>query len=107
MSVLKTPVTFTANRLLDGEVVWLGRGGAWVEQVEQAFLAKTEDERDALAEIAKRADADNIVVEPYEIEATVKQGIVTPVRFRERIRAAGPTMRLDLGKQAAPERHAA
>ncbi|MEL6966676.1 MAG: DUF2849 domain-containing protein [Pseudomonadota bacterium] len=107
MSVLKTPVVFTANRLLDGEVVWLGRGGTWVERVDLAFLAKTESESAALAEIAQQADADNIVVEPYAIEANVEQGVITPVRFRERIRAAGPTIRLDLGKQAQSERHAA
>ncbi|MEM1038523.1 MAG: DUF2849 domain-containing protein [Pseudomonadota bacterium] len=107
MSLLKTPITFTGNRLLDGEVVWLGRGGQWVEDVEGAFLAKTEDERMAAAALADKADAENHVVEPYEIEATVEQGIVTPVRFREKIRAAGPTIRTDLGKQAQRQERAA
>lgn len=107
MSLLKTPVTFTGNRLLDGEVVWLGRGGAWVESVELAFLAQTEDERTAAAALASKADADNHVVEPYEIEATVEKGVVTPVGFREQIRAAGPTIRTDLGKQAQRQDRAA
>ncbi|MEM8751111.1 MAG: DUF2849 domain-containing protein [Pseudomonadota bacterium] len=107
MTTLKTPVTFTANRLLDGEVVWLGSQGKWVESVEAAFVAHTEDQRAEAAAHAARADADNVVVEPYEIDLSVEGGQVEPLRFREKIRAAGPTIRLDLGKQAAVRARAA
>ncbi|MEP4293371.1 MAG: DUF2849 domain-containing protein [Rhizobiaceae bacterium] len=100
MTTLKQPIAFTANNLLDGEAVWLGHNGAWVKSVEAAKVFATEAERQIAADIAARADAENLVVEPYEIEVGLEAGQVTPVKFRERIRAAGPTMRLDLGKEA-------
>ena len=100
MTTLKNPIAFTANNLLDGEVVWLGHNGAWVKSVAAAKVFATEDERQAAAELAAKADAENLVVEPYEIEVSHEAGEVTPIKFRERIRAAGPTMRLDLGKQS-------
>ena len=100
MTTLKNPIAFTANNLLDGEVVWLGHNGAWVKSVGAAKVFATEDERQAASELAAKADAENLVVEPYEIEVSHEAGEVTPIKFRERIRAAGPTMRLDLGKQS-------
>ena len=100
MTTLKTPIAFTANNLLDGEVVWLGHNGAWVKSVSAAKVFVTEDERRSAAEIAALADAENLVVEPYEIEVSREAGEIVPTKFRERIRAAGPTMRLDLGKQS-------
>ena len=100
MTTLKTPIVFTANNLLNGEVVWLGHNGAWVKSVEAAKVFATEDARQIAAKAAARADAENLVVEPYEIDVTLEDGQVTPVKFRERIRAAGPTMRLNPGKQA-------
>lgn len=100
MTTLKTPIAFTANNLLDGEVVWLGRNGGWVKSIDEARVFRTEDERSVGAAEAAQADADNLVVEPYEIDLTVGAGEIIPSKFRERIRAAGPTMRLDLGKQA-------
>ncbi len=107
MTLLKTPITFTANRLLDGEAVWLGVNGRWVEDVNSALVIKTEADKETQAAIAHKADADNVVVEPYEIDISVDGAKIIPVRFREQIRAAGPTFRLDLGKQANTTAHAA
>ena len=100
MTTLKNPIAFTANNLLDGEVVWLGRDGGWVKSIDEARVFTSEDDRQLGAADAAQADADNLVVEPYEIDLTLADGRITPSKFRERIRAAGPTMRLDLGKQA-------
>jgi hypothetical protein len=86
----------TANRLLDGEVVfWSGVG--WVEQFADArrFDAAASAE-DALT-VAKAQPT--VLVDPYLIDL-VEDGSA-PVSFRERIRALGPTDHLDLGKQAA------
>lgn len=107
MTLLKTPVAFTANRLTDGEVVWLGANGKWVETVDAALVVKTEAERAEAAAIADKSDADNYVVEPYSIDVAVEAGSVVPTKFRERIRASGPTVRMDLGKQAQQTAHAA
>ncbi|MEP0941963.1 MAG: DUF2849 domain-containing protein [Rhizobiaceae bacterium] len=100
MTILKNPVAFTANNLLDGEAVWLGAHGSWVKSVEAAQVFTTENERQIGAQTAALADADNLVVEPYEIDVTLEDGQLTPTKFREQIRATGPTIRLDLGKQA-------
>ncbi len=108
MTDLKSPIAFTANRLADGEVVWLCEDGSWTEKVSRAGVARTVAERDGFLAAATRADEDNIVVEPYEIDVRVVAGNVTPTKFREIIRATGPTVRRDLGKQAAaPSRKAA
>jgi len=103
MSMLKTPVVFTANRLTDGAVVWLGFNGAWVDTIEAAQAFRTEQSRQQAAAVAEQADADNHVVEPYEMDVAFEDGAIVPLRFREQIRASGPTVRLDLGKQAATQ----
>ena len=97
----------TANRLIDGEVVWLGRSGQWVETLASAWLLET-PEAVAEAEAAgAEAEASRLIVEPYLIDLMREEGEIRPVRFREKIRARGPTVRPDLGKQARREVSAA
>ena len=107
MSNLKNPISITANKLLDGEAVWLGSNGHWVKSVDSARAFFTEEERKIAEHAAARADAENLVVEPYEIEVKMEEGAPVPLKFRERIRAQGPTIRLDLGKQAVIQSQAA
>ncbi|MEI9408249.1 DUF2849 domain-containing protein [Mesorhizobium salmacidum] len=90
----------TANRLGDGIAVWYADGG-WAETVDHADLAHDKAAEDRLEAIGAKAHADNEVVDVNLIDAEVVDGIVEPVRLREKIRAAGPTIRHDLGKQAA------
>lgn len=97
----------TANRLTDGEVVWLAANGNWVETVE---AAETFHDKEALAAGLARAQAAvaaRLVVDAYEIAVEQSEGRLVPVRFRERIRALGPTVRTDLGKQARTRQSAA
>ncbi|RWC89145.1 MAG: DUF2849 domain-containing protein, partial [Mesorhizobium sp.] len=58
---------------------------------------------DRLEAIGAAAYANNEVVDVNLIDVTVVDGLVEPVRLREKIRAAGPTIREDLGKQASPQ----
>ena len=89
----------TANRLGDGAVVYLTPEGAWSEWLNEAALAAEEAGAEGL--LARgRADAATKVVEPYLIEVAETDGLVAPLRYREAIRARGPSVRLDLGKQA-------
>ncbi|ESY02627.1 DUF2849 domain-containing protein [Mesorhizobium sp. LNJC405B00] len=90
----------TANRLSDGIAVWYADGG-WAETVDHADLAQDQAAEDRLEAIGAKANANNQVVDVNLIDAEVVNGIVVPVRLREKIRAAGPTIREDLGKQAA------
>jgi sulfite reductase (NADPH) hemoprotein beta-component len=90
----------TANRLSDGVVVYLAAGGAWSERVEQARVARAEDAAAALLAFAESAEQGIVVVGPYLMEVAAENGALRPVSNREVIRARGPTVRQDLGKQA-------
>ena len=89
----------TANRVKDGEVVWLGQNGRWVEA---CGIAQVFDKSAATDVLASAQSAEGDVVDAYLIDVTIEGGAPMPVRFRERIRAKGPTVRTDLGKQAVP-----
>ena len=97
----------TANRLVDGEVVWLGTCGQWVETVDaaQSFDSK-EAVEEALA-LGAKAIADRLIVDVYALDVVIEDGRIVPVKLREKIRAKGPTIRTDLGKQAVRNRGAA
>ena len=89
----------TANRLIDGEAVWYAGERGWIETIEGAELARDKVAEDRLSEIGQAAyqvvDVDLIDVE------LVDSGIM-PTRLRERIRAAGPSIHPNLGKQSRP-----
>jgi hypothetical protein len=89
----------TANRLTDGIAVWYA-DGHWVETVDKSEVASDKPAEDRLEAIGAKALADNQVVDVNLIDAELVNGAVEPVRLREKIRAAGPTIRGDLGKQA-------
>ncbi|TGQ53234.1 DUF2849 domain-containing protein [Mesorhizobium sp. M1C.F.Ca.ET.193.01.1.1] len=92
----------TANRLSDGIAVWYADGG-WAETVGHADIAHDKAAEDRLEGIGAAAAGNNEVVDVNLIDVIVTDGLVEPVRLREKIRAAGPTIRTDLGKQASPE----
>lgn len=92
--------TITANRLVDGEVVWLGHNAEWVEFVEAAWILNSDADLQAAQELARAGEATQHVIGTYEIELELKDGHLQPKALKERIRAEGPTTRLDLGKQA-------
>ena len=52
------PNVVTANRLIDGIVVYLAPDGGWVEELARAKLADTEDETKALESEAAKAVAE-------------------------------------------------
>jgi hypothetical protein len=86
----------TANRLIDGEVVFWN-AGQWVERFADAQLFE-ENGDDALT----RAQSEvTTVVEPYFIDIEeAPTGGLAPVSYRERLRALGPTNLTHHGKQA-------
>jgi hypothetical protein len=90
----------TANRLPDGIVVFLDPKGGWTEDFHRAAIIEDAAAKaSALAEASAAVEA-NLVVEPYPIELELRAGHLAPKALRERIRATGPTIRTDLGKQA-------
>jgi hypothetical protein len=90
----------TANRLDDGAVVYLADEGGWSDGISGGRLAEGKEEGAALLAAAERAVAERKVVDPYLIDVVVEDETPRAVRFKERIRASGPPVRPDLGKQA-------
>ena len=90
----------TANRLRDGIAVFLTRSGAWSETIDESALALEPQAAAALEVRAKEAEKANLVTGSYLIDAERREGHVRAALIRERMRTLGPTVRLDLGKQA-------
>ncbi|MEM9724642.1 MAG: DUF2849 domain-containing protein [Pseudomonadota bacterium] len=89
----------SANLLLEGDVVYRTAAGDWSLDLQDATVAETKEAAAALlADI--EADAHLVVDAALAAVSVDSDGQITPISMRERIRAAGPTMRLDLGKQA-------
>jgi sulfite reductase (NADPH) hemoprotein beta-component len=90
-------IALTANRLIDGEVVFWSQG-RWVERFGQAELF----DADAIAgeAEAQAKSQPNVVVDPYLIAVEPADDGFAPVAYRERLRALGPTNTPQHGKQA-------
>ena len=82
----------TANRLIDGIVVFQAAEG-WGEDFAQATVYDNAEASKAALARAKEDEARDVVVE-------LRSGHYAPKALREFIRASGPTTRPDMGKQA-------
>lgn len=82
----------TANRLSDGVSVWLNAVGNWVESLQDAFVARHAEAVAALETAGTAAFRDNKVVDVNVIDIEEIDGVLHPLRLRERIRAKGPTI---------------
>ena len=85
------PNVVTANRLVDGIVVYLAPDGRWTEDIAHARFAETEDETKVLEEIGNKAVKDRVVVAMYPMPVEIRDGVVDALSVRERIRAAHRT----------------
>ena len=90
----------TANRLRDGIAVFMTRAGEWSETIDEAVLAVEPQAAAALEARAKEDEKKTLVTGAYLVDAERLHGRVRASHIRERMRALGPTVRLDLGKQA-------
>ena len=85
----------TGNDLKTGAVTWW-TGEGWSLHVEEAADVGAHGE-----EIAARENAARHVVSPYVIDAEQTAEGLRPAHIKERIRALGPTVRLDLSLKPA------
>lgn len=92
------PVVVTANRLTDGAVIYRTTNDQWTTELPAAAVATTSDGAMALL-TAARADAVR-VVDAYVAPVVLADGKARPGNLRERIRAAGPTIRLPVPVEA-------
>ena len=93
---------FTSNRVSDGIVVFQADDGSWTESLEKSYVIRDEDALVQATERAEEAAVAAVVVDPYSIDVTEDYGEIRPVRYRERIRAYGPTIHPDFAKMPAP-----
>jgi len=91
----------TANRLTDGIAVWLDATGTWVTSLQDALVARHAEAVTALEAIGKKSYADNLVVDVAVVDVQETDGVLWPLRLRERIRAQGPTMEYAPGYKPA------
>jgi|APTNR8051073442_1049403.scaffolds.fasta_scaffold00410_7 hypothetical protein len=85
----------TANRLSDGAVVFLDAEGRWSERIAAARVAEKADAQ-ALTNAGEATAAE--VVAPYLIDVTLEAEGPRPLRYRERIRAFGPSIHPEFAK---------
>lgn len=88
----------TGSDLRTGDVIWW-TGEGWSRHVNDAVEAGEHAEA-----IIARENAKQIVTDTQVIEATLTDEGVRPAHIKDRIRALGPTVRLDLSlKPADPD----
>jgi len=90
----------TANRLLDGLVVYQTATGEWSELAVAAVVGT--DDLAAAMELGRAAEDRQEVTGVYEVEVDIAAGSPVPMRLRERIRAYGPTTHPDFGRAGDP-----
>lgn len=80
----------TANRLIDGRVVFRDADGGWSETFAEAVRL---DEKGAAAAVAASAAdvAARRIVDPYAVDVVEVDGRTEPKSVREKIRTTGPT----------------
>jgi hypothetical protein len=89
----------TANRLRDGDVLYRKSDG-WVLMLADGEVYADPAKADAALAAATTELARNEFVAPYLFEVRDVNGKIVPVKEREIIRAAGPTVHPNTGKQA-------
>lgn len=90
----------SANRLADGAVIFLSHAG-WADTLPEAERFADKPAAEAALELRVRPDAArNLLVDPMIFGLRETGGRIEAAHIREAIRAKGPTVRPDLGKQA-------
>ncbi len=83
------PKVVTANRLIEGDVVYLNASHDWVTDLHDALYIT--DETQANAMLATAQAQKNIVAGAYLADMILTDGIPAPAHFREAFRAKGPS----------------
>jgi hypothetical protein len=97
MSRRFTPKVVTANRLLEGDAVWLTEDDRWSPDMAEAELI--DDEAHAQLRLLHAKGQPHLVVGPELVDAAPSPTGPVPVHFREAFRTRGPTNHRH-GKQA-------
>ena len=91
-----TPKVLTANRLLEGDVIYYGTNDDWVLSHDDALFLTDEVQANEL--LAKAHKQPGFLVGAYLADAALENGKPVPTHFREDFRTRGPS-NYDHGKQ--------
>jgi len=97
----------TANRLREGDVVYLTPTGKWSLHLNESWTSEDPKVIDQMLERAQADVAARLIIGPYAMPVAEIDGILQPLSTREAIRAAGPTVRADHRTSAKPSSRAA
>ncbi len=89
MSRVFTPKVVTANRLIEGDAVWLTEDGTWSPDIAEAELL--EDEADADLRLLMAQSQSDLVVGAYMADAVAGPDGPEPTHYREAFRTSGPS----------------
>jgi hypothetical protein len=93
----------TANRLLDGAVVYFTAGKGWSEAFAEGAVWNDKESAESALTESKESVKERIVVEPYLFDVAVTEAGPKPTSARERIRAdRKPTFEPDQGSWTSP-----
>ena len=81
----------TANALRDGLVVYQADDDSWTPSIRAAEVIDSDDGLEEALVRAQGAEENRLVVGPYVIEVELVDDDPRPVRYREYIRAYGPS----------------
>ena len=82
----------TANRLLGGEVVYLGENAEWTDKFSAAKTVEDNDGEETLLSEAEKAEANQLIVGAYLIKVARDETGIHTLSVKEGIRAKGPTV---------------
>ena len=94
------PAILVANDLRDGDVVFATLEG-WTRDPRRALVVQDQRAAKALQDFGAKEFLRARVVDPYLVAVEIAaEGAPRPRHYREALRALGPSVRPDLGKQA-------
>jgi hypothetical protein len=91
-AIAGTPKVVTANRLIDGVVIFVGPGRGWVTDIAAAEVFVDGPELDAALAFGAEEVKARKLVDPYAVDVRIEDGKPVPERLRELIRARGPSV---------------
>lgn len=90
----------TGQGLTSGRVLWLTRDGGWSPRLAEARVAHTESDIAEMEADGTAAHAAHEVFEIYLVDVVEDPEGLRPVKYRELLRARGPTVHPQFGPQA-------
>lgn len=79
----------TANSLIDGDVIYLGKDGTWTWDILNSLIFT--DQANAASALETALGHPDKIVAPYLIPVSINDGLIETLHFREKFRAFGPT----------------